>query len=90
LRRRFDDDEPHFLKRQRPAAAPSTEDDDLVRYTSWGDPGVVHGPEPHPDWLVTALAAVDTELGILKTGKEAEVHLVRRAVPDTGPRSAGR
>jgi RIO kinase 1 len=37
--------------------------------------------------MVTAFAAVDTELGILKTGKEAEVHLVRRAVPDTGPDS---
>jgi RIO kinase 1 len=26
---------------------------------------------------------VDTELGMLKTGKEADVHLVRRGVPDT-------
>jgi RIO kinase 1 len=32
---------------------------------------------------VTELAAVDTELGVLKTGKEADVHLVERAVPDT-------
>ena len=39
------------------------------------------GPKPHPDWLVTELAAVDTELGILKTGKEADVFLIRRAVP---------
>ena len=43
----------------------------------------MHGPEPHPDWLVTELAARDTELGVLKTGKEADVHLVRRAVPQT-------
>ena len=28
-----------------------------------------------------ALAAVDTELGILKTGKEADVHLVARGLP---------
>jgi RIO kinase 1 len=41
------------------------------------------GPEPYPPWLLTELAAVDTELGVLKTGKEADVHLVRRAVPDT-------
>ena len=40
------------------------------------------GPKPHPDWLVTELAAVDTELGILKTGKEADVFLIRRAVPE--------
>jgi RIO kinase 1 len=42
------------------------------------------GPQPHPDWLVTDLAAVDTELGILKTGKEANVFLLRRGVPGTG------
>jgi RIO kinase 1 len=42
-----------------------------------------HGPAPHPDWLVTELAAVDTDLGVLKTGKEADVHLVERAVPGT-------
>lgn len=41
------------------------------------------GPKPHPQWLVTELAAVDTELGVLKTGKEADVFLVRRGVPGT-------
>ncbi len=40
------------------------------------------GPEPRPDWVVTADAALDTELGVLKTGKEADVFLVERAVPD--------
>jgi RIO kinase 1 len=30
---------------------------------------------------VTELAAADTELGILKTGKEADVYLLRRGVP---------
>ncbi|WP_416343597.1 serine protein kinase RIO [Isoptericola peretonis] len=39
------------------------------------------GPEPRPDWVVTADAALDTELGVLKTGKEADVFLVERAVP---------
>lgn len=39
------------------------------------------GPEPRPSWVVTSQAAVDTELGILKTGKEADVYLVERAVP---------
>lgn len=39
------------------------------------------GPQPYPDWLVTSSAAFDTELGVVKTGKEADVHLVRRAVP---------
>lgn len=54
---------------------PFTEPD----YSSWDV--ATHGPEPYPDWLVTELAALDTELGVLKTGKEADVHLVRRAVP---------
>lgn len=39
------------------------------------------GPEPRPGWVVTADAALDTELGVLKTGKEADVFLVERAVP---------
>jgi RIO kinase 1 len=42
-----------------------------------------HGPDPVPDWLVVDLDAHDTELGVLKTGKEADVHLLRRALPGT-------
>ncbi|MGN9808518.1 serine protein kinase RIO [Micromonospora sp. BQ11] len=85
-KRRFDDDEPQFLKRG-PAQPVLTDPDDEPdpdtgeRWSSWD--GAVHGPEPYPDWLVTELAAKDTELGVLKTGKEADVHLVRRAVPGT-------
>ena len=86
-KRRFDDDEQLFLKRGRvgePAPAdPDAEPDPDTgeRWSSWDD--AVHGPEPYPQWLVTDLAAKDTELGVLKTGKEADVHLVRRAVPDS-------
>ncbi|MFI7488098.1 serine protein kinase RIO [Micromonospora echinaurantiaca] len=86
-KRRFDDDEPTFLKRGRAPepvlADPDAEPDPDTgeRWSSWDD--AVHGPQPHPDWLVTELAAKDTELGVLKTGKEADVHLVRRAVPGT-------
>jgi RIO kinase 1 len=60
---------------------PSVATDDET-YSTWDV--ATHGPEPRPDWVVTALAAHDTDLGVLKTGKEADVHLVRRAVPD-GP-----
>jgi RIO kinase 1 len=49
-------------------------------YSSWDI--ATHGPEPYPDWVITNLAAIDTELGILKTGKEADVHLVSRTAPD--------
>jgi RIO kinase 1 len=79
----FDDDYPEPSPRRR-APDPDPPQDDPVagdRWSTW-DLGQ-HGPEPHPEWLVTELAAVDTELGVLKTGKEADVHLVERAVPGT-------
>lgn len=41
------------------------------------------GPQPWPDWVVTSRDALDTELGVLKTGKEADVFLLERAVPGT-------
>jgi RIO kinase 1 len=48
-------------------------------FSTW--PQAQHGPQPRPEWVVTDNNALDTELGILKTGKEADVHLVRRALP---------
>jgi RIO kinase 1 len=50
------------------------------RWSSWD--GATHGPKPRPDWVITALGAVESDLGILKSGKEADVHVVRRWVPD--------
>jgi RIO kinase 1 len=93
-KRRFDDDQPLFLKRNRHRLSLPAEDafdatDGLIegdRWSTWDQSTVgERGPRPHPDWLVTALAAEDTELGILKTGKEADVFLLRRGVPATGP-----
>jgi RIO kinase 1 len=52
-------------------------------WSTW-DGAEERGPRPYPDWLVTELAAVDDELGILKTGKEADVFLVERALPEAG------
>jgi len=48
-------------------------------YSSWDT--ATHGPQPIPDWVITDLNALDTDFGVLKTGKEADVHVVRRAVP---------
>jgi RIO kinase 1 len=88
-RRRFDDDEPVHRRRRGPAPVdldgragvdidgPPTGD----RWSTWD--GALHGPRPRPSWVITDHAAVDTELGVLKTGKEAEVHLVERSVPGT-------
>jgi len=52
------------------------------RWTTWFDvEPLSRGPEPRPDWVVTSRGAIDTELGILKTGKEADVFLLERADP---------
>jgi len=92
-KRRLDDDEPTFLKRDRhrrrlPPADFRSETFGLPgggRWSTWDQSATTErGPRPHPGWLVTDLAAVDTELGVLKTGKEAGVFLVRRGVPGTG------
>jgi RIO kinase 1 len=57
-------------------------DDDGQRWSTWlSVEPLCRGPEPRPDWVVTSQAALDTELGILKTGKEADVFLLERAVP---------
>ena len=54
------------------------------RWSTWDESQASErGPAPYPDWLVTELGAVDYELGVLKTGKEADVHLIRREVPET-------
>ncbi|WP_350348466.1 RIO1 family regulatory kinase/ATPase [Agromyces sp. G08B096] len=63
------------------------------RWSTW--PATIpteRGPEPRPDWVVTSAAAIDTELGVVKTGKEADLHLIERAVPGSpldGPRAVG-
>jgi RIO kinase 1 len=92
-RRRFDDDDPAFLKRLSHAFDTTwdvaDEPDEAAgegEWTSWDAPGVLHGPEPRPDWVITELAARDVDRGVLKTGKEADVHLVERGVPETDRR----
>lgn len=55
---------------------------DGQRWTTWyAVEPLSRGPEPRPAWVVTSAGAVDTELGILKTGKEADVFLLERADP---------
>jgi RIO kinase 1 len=62
--------------------------EDGQRWSTWMSvEPLMRGPEPRPDWLVTSQGAIDTELGILKTGKEADVFLVERGDP-LSPESA--
>jgi len=87
------DDQDSFAKRDRHVKRLTTEEhaagetDGLPEGTRWStwDQSVPteRGPKPRPTWLVTELAAVDTELGVLKSGKEADVFLLRRGVPGT-------
>jgi len=61
------------------------------RWSTWLDlERSSRGPEPRPDWVVTEDSAIDTELGVLKTGKEADVFLLERAVAAIGGNPARR
>jgi RIO kinase 1 len=87
-KRKFDDDET-FARRGHRRHLEVIDDtpDEGSRWSTWDQSTPTEkGPKPYPDWLVTELAAVDTELGILKTGKEADVFLVERGVPGTDRR----
>ncbi len=77
-RRRFDDDD--YL----PTSVTATSPDDLadpatIEEPCWSNyPDAVHGPAPTPEWVITSPGATDTDLGVMKTGKEADVSLIRR------------
>jgi RIO kinase 1 len=64
-RRRFDDDD------DQPADEPN--------WSTYHHPDTVRGPSPAPSWVITSPSAADDDLGVLKTGKEAEVSLIRRS-----------
>jgi RIO kinase 1 len=64
--------------------------DEGQRWSTWlSVEPLCRGPQPRPDWVVTSQAAVDTDLGILKTGKEADAYLLERAVPGSLPPDQG-
>ncbi|ALE08015.1 serine/threonine protein kinase [Arthrobacter sp. ERGS1:01] len=53
---------------------------DNQRWSTWPDlEKLMRGPQPYPDFVIEDAGAIDTELGVLKTGKEADVFLVERA-----------
>jgi RIO kinase 1 len=92
-RRQFDDDEVFSAEDQARFEEMRTEYDEGPsddgpptgdRWTIWWESEPLQrGPEPLPEWVITDHGAVDYELGVLKTGKEADVFLIERAVPDT-------
>lgn len=67
---------------------PGLEPGDGQRWSTW--PAVSptqRGPLPHPSWVVTSAGAFDTELGVVKSGKEADLFLIERAVPGDASQS---
>ena len=70
------------IPRSSSTSTPTTTSTTSQRWSTWLDvEPLSRGPEPRPDWVVTSQGAIDTELGILKTGKEADVFLLERADP---------
>ncbi|MGL5827659.1 MAG: serine protein kinase RIO [Nocardioides sp.] len=77
-----DDLDPRFVCDFSASADP---DESHQRWSTWlSVQPLCRGPHPRPEWVVTAQGAVDTELGVLKSGKEADVFLLERGVPQ-GP-----
>ena len=68
--------QPH-VRTTRPDWDDEVHDPEQSTYTSADT-----GPAPVPDWVITEDAARQFERGVIKTGKEADVHLVERTLGD--------
>lgn len=79
-RRRFDDDDfTEVSIHPTPRELVPAVFDDTVDEPNWSSYTVsAHGPSPVPAWVITSPNAIDTDLGVMKTGKEADVSLLRR------------
>jgi len=69
-----------------PLTFSTVEPGDGQRWSTW--PAITpsqRGPEPRPDWVVTSAGGIDTELGIVKSGKEADLYLIERFEPGLTP-----
>lgn len=80
-RRRFDDDEwdvPTDID-DTPSIDPADDEPDDPSWSTYRD--ATKGPTPVPAWVVTDPRAIDTDHGVMKSGKEADVSLVDRHSP---------
>jgi len=73
------DDTPH----DRPELDVDPDPHDEPCWSTYRD--AAKGPDPVPDWVLRDPRAVDRDLGVMKTGKEAEVSLLRRELAPDGP-----
>lgn len=82
--RRFDDDDYQYDSDFPPAALGLTihDIDEPSQHTDSqlsSYPDATHGPLPTPTWVITSANAIDDDLGVMKSGKEADVSLLRRS-----------
>lgn len=66
------------FERMARSLEPDPWDDDGPDLEASTFPAADPGPEPRPAWIITSGDARQLDLGLLKTGKEADVHLVER------------
>lgn len=90
---RFAGIDPAFITTFVPYDEGDPDDDDALgpgrRWSTWLDVDpLCRGPEPRPAWVVTSQGAIDTELGVLKSGKEADAFLLERADPHDAAQAA--
>jgi RIO kinase 1 len=74
-------------RRSRPTwdvTDPDPELPDGATRSTYQESRAAQGPQPPPSWLVTTSAAIDVDRGVVRTGKEADIHLVERTDPGTG------
>ncbi|WP_425859678.1 serine protein kinase RIO [Arthrobacter sp. TWP1-1] len=86
---KYSADRQHYETSSRNSPDWNVLDDSLAdnqRWSTWPDlEKLMRGPTPYPEFVIEDAGAIDTDLGVLKTGKEADVFLVERA---TDSRSA--
>jgi len=70
------------FERMARSLAPDPWDDEAPDLEATTYPAAEPGPDPVPPWVITSGDARQVELGLLKTGKEADVHLVERRLGD--------
>lgn len=75
--RKSADEFQYIVKRPKPRWDDDVPDPEATTYT-----GATHGPDPVPAWVITSDDARQFDLGVLKSGKEADVVMVERSHAD--------
>lgn len=80
---KYSADQQHYETSSRNSPDWNVLDDSLAdnqRWSTWPElEKLMRGPTPYPEFVIEDAAAIDTDLGVLKPGKEADVFLVERA-----------